>query len=93
MRSEVFFKDNVLEFDVIYIDGSHFAEDVLKDCRSSWVNLKKNGILILDDFFWKNYDKIENNPAYAINIFLKEINNAYKIICLSKFQLFIKKVK
>tara|TARA_B110000090_G_scaffold6479_1_gene6731 strand:- start:41 stop:757 length:717 start_codon:yes stop_codon:yes gene_type:complete len=93
MRSEVFFRENVLEFDVIYVDGSHFAEDVLKDCRSSWVNLKKNGILILDDFFWKNYDKIENNPAYAINIFLKEINNAYKIICLSKFQLFIKKIK
>ena len=64
---------------------------MLKDCRSSWTNLKKNGILILDDFFWKNYDKIENNPAYAINIFLKEIENSFKIMRLSKFQLFLKK--
>ena len=91
MRSEIFFKENKFEFDVIYIDGSHLADDVLKDCRSSWTNLKKNGILILDDFFWKNYDKIENNPAYAINIFLKEIENSFKIMRLSRFQLFLKK--
>tara|TARA_X000001036_G_scaffold223960_1_gene209594 strand:+ start:24 stop:740 length:717 start_codon:yes stop_codon:yes gene_type:complete len=93
MRSEVFFKKNAFDFDVIYIDGSHLAEDVLKDCRSSWSCLKRDGILILDDFFWNNYDKIEHNPAYAINTFLKEIENNYKIICLSKFQLFIRKIK
>ena len=77
----------------IAIDGSHFADDVLKDCRSSWACLKKNGILILDDFFWKNYKEIENNPAHVINLFLKEINNCYKILRLSKFQLFIEKTK
>ena len=93
MRSEVFFKNNTFDFDVIYIDGSHLAEDVLNDCRSSWSCLKRGGILILDDFFWNNYDKIELNPAYATNTFLKEIENNYKIICLSKFQLFIKKIK
>lgn len=93
MMSEIFFKKNTFDFDVIYIDGSHLAEDVLSDCRSSWSCLKKDGILILDDFFWNNYDKIEHNPAYAINIFLKEIKSDYKIICLSKFQLFIRKIK
>ena len=93
MMSEIFFQQNIFDFDVIYIDGSHLAEDVLKDCKSSWSFLKKDGILILDDFFWNNYDKIEHNPAYAINIFLKEIKNDYKIICLSKFQLFIRKIK
>ena len=93
MTSEVFFKKNTFDFDVIYIDGSHLAENVLNDCISSWSCLKKNGILILDDFFWNNYDKIQDNPAYAINIFLKEIKNDYKIICLSKFQLFIRKIK
>ena len=40
-----------------------------------------------------NYKEIENNPAHAINLFLKEINNCYKILCLSKFQLFIEKTK
>ena len=93
MKSDIFFKENIDMFDVIYVDGSHFADDVLKDCRSSWAFLKKNGILILDDFFWKNYKEIENNPAHAINLFLKEINNCYKILRLSKFQLFIEKTK
>ncbi|MDB9768712.1 class I SAM-dependent methyltransferase [Candidatus Pelagibacter ubique] len=93
MKSDVFFKENINMFDVIYVDGSHFADDVLKDCRSSWACLKKNGILILDDFFWKNYKEIENNPAHVINLFLKEINNCYKILRLSKFQLFIEKTK
>jgi hypothetical protein len=54
--------------------------------------LNKNGVIIFDDYFWKSYDKIESNPAYAINSFLKEINGQYKVLLLSKFQLFIKKL-
>ena len=93
MTSEIFFRNNIIDFDIIYIDGSHLYEDVLRDCRSSWAILKKKGILILDDFFWKNYNKIEDNPARAINLFLSEIKDCYKVLRLSKFQLFIKKIK
>ena len=92
MSSGLFFKKNEEQFDVIYIDGSHFAEEVIKDCRNSWLVLKKNGILILDDYFWKGYRKLEENPAFAINKFLKEINNNYKIIRFTKFQLFLTKL-
>jgi predicted O-methyltransferase YrrM len=91
-KSKVFFKNNNINFDLIYIDGSHFAKDVLQDCKSAWLVLNKNGVIIFDDYFWKGYDKIENNPAYAINSFLKEINGQYKVLLLSKFQLFIKKL-
>ena len=92
MKSDIFFNNNKDFFDVTYVDGSHLGEDVIKDCRGAWTNLKKNGILILDDYFWQNYNKIKDNPAYAINNFLKEISDEYKIIRLSKFQLFLRKL-
>ena len=81
-----------IQLDVIFIDGSHFADNVFKDCKNSWPILKKEGILILDDYFWKGYEKPEQNPAFAINKFLKEINEEYKIIKLTKFQLFLRKL-
>ena len=92
ISSNNFFKKNNKEFEVIYIDGSHFAPDVLDDCRNSWSILKKNGILILDDYFWIGYSKIEENPAFAINQFLKEISGKYKVENFTKFQLFLRKV-
>ena len=90
--SDLFFRKNNKFFDVVFIDGSHFADNVFKDCKNSWPILKKNGILILDDYFWKGYEKPEQNPAFAINKFLKEINGEYKIIKLTKFQLFLRKL-
>ena len=90
--SDLFFKKNKKFFDVVFIDGSHFADNVFKDCKNSWPILKKDGILILDDYFWKSYEKLEQNPAFAINKFLKEISKEYKIIKLTKFQLFLKKL-
>jgi len=92
MRSDLFFKENKDKFDVIYIDGSHFADDVYADCKAGWQILKKEGILILDDFFWKGYSKLNENPAYAINKFLSEVPGSYKVIKLSKLQLFLRKI-
>ena len=92
ISSELFFNKNNQKFDIVFVDGSHHADDVAKDCMSSWSVLKKNGILILDDFFWKGYDDLKNNPAYAINQFLIKIKNKYKLINLTKFQLFLEKV-
>lgn len=91
LRSKDFFFNNCFKFDVIFIDGSHKAKDVEDDCINSWKNLKDNGIMIIDDYFWQNYTKINDNPAYGINSFLKKIKNEYQILKLTKFQLHIKK--
>jgi predicted O-methyltransferase YrrM len=37
-------------FDIIYIDGSHDAADVLEDAILSWRLLKDGGVLIFDDY-------------------------------------------
>jgi len=90
--SDLFFNKNNAMFDIIFVDGSHYAKDVWNDCLNSWAILKKNGILILDDYFWKGYDDLKDNPAFAINKFLKKIRKEYKVIKFSKFQLFLKKL-
>tara|TARA_B100000795_G_C22712772_1_gene404240 strand:+ start:90 stop:818 length:729 start_codon:yes stop_codon:yes gene_type:complete len=92
IKSNKFFFENKEKFDVIYIDGSHIAEDVLNDCISSWKILKKDGIILFDDYFWQNYQEIEKNPATAINDFLNMIPNQFIIIKLTKFQLSIRKI-
>jgi len=38
--------------DVIYVDGSHSADDVLVDAVLSWPLLKIGGLLIFDDYEW-----------------------------------------
>tara|TARA_Y100000996_G_C22493469_1_gene631236 strand:- start:97 stop:786 length:690 start_codon:yes stop_codon:yes gene_type:complete len=89
--SKDFFKKNTDTFDIIYIDGSHKADDVFYDCTNAWEILRKDGLLILDDYFWNGYPKIEDNTAYGIKNFLKKIKY-FRILKLTKYQLFIKKI-
>ena len=37
------------EFDAVFIDGSHFYPDVLKDIKNYYYKVKKNGLIIGDD--------------------------------------------
>jgi predicted O-methyltransferase YrrM len=90
--SDIFFNNNQKIFDVVYIDGYHFAPQVYKDCINAWKYLKKNGILICDDYIWNGYPKILENPCFAINKFLIEIRNSYKLLYVSNSQIFIKKI-
>lgn len=57
-------------FDVIYIDGSHLARDVLLDAAASWWLLKSDGILIFDDYQWQLDRPAAQRPQLAIDIFL-----------------------
>ena len=91
LSSDNFFKNNKLNFDVIYIDGYHKAEQVLKDCINSWKYLNQDGIIIFDDYIWDHYKEVVNNPCFAINQFLKTIKK-YKILGVSNSQIFIQKI-
>ena len=92
MKSNEFFSKNKKEFDIIYVDGSHHAKDVLEDCVNSWRVLQKNGILIIDDYFWIGYENNDLNPINGINDFLRKYKKEYSVLKLSKYQLFIKKL-
>lgn len=90
--SDLFFSQNIQNFDVIYIDGYHYGSQVYKDCKNAWRFLNNDGYLICDDFIWNFYKNIKDNPCYAINMFLREIKDQYKIKKISNSQIFVKKI-
>ena len=92
--SDNYFLNQKDKFDVIYIDGSHEADQVYKDIKNSWRILNMNGILICDDYFYGNiYKNPDNVPSIAINKFINELlkNNSVGILCVNNSQIFLKK--
>jgi cephalosporin hydroxylase len=49
------------EFDLIYIDGDHSAQGVLQDLVLAWPLLLNGGIVVCDDYVWK-----ENLEAWRL---------------------------
>ncbi len=78
-------------FDLIYVDGSHRADDVIVDAIQSHARLKVGGLMILDDYLWREYDDWRNNPAPAINAFLKMKPGCYEYL-LVYHQIILRKV-
>lgn len=78
------------KFDLIYVDGSHHAADVIVDALKCFDMLCEGGLLIFDDYLWKYYENDMDNPAGAINKFLKIKKKQINIICFD-YQLAIQK--
>ena len=91
--SDNFFNSHTnIFYDLVYIDGSHHYKDVLNDARNSYKLLKKDGVLIFDDFLWNFYSNPNENPIGAIKLFLKE--NFFKLEIVSiGYQIILKKNK
>ena len=79
MEAAHFMLKKQVNFDVIFIDGSHEYESVLMDIILFWKILKKGGIMILDDAKWVGVER-------AINEFFKdkdvliEFDNAQAVV-------------
>jgi hypothetical protein len=81
-------------FDIVYVDGSHDANDVLEDAILCLRLLKSGGTLIFDDYQWTGMGKAdppESVPRPGVDIFyalyrdkLKVIHNDYQVIFLKK---------
>lgn len=69
-------------FDLIYIDGSHMASDVLTDAVFAFQLLRLGGVMILDDYLWRDKDTDGRDILYApkaaidafTNVFYKKIS-------------------
>lgn len=68
------------KFDFIYVDGSHYADDVIVDAVKCFELLKVGGVMIFDDYFWNFYPNTRDNPASAINLFLRLKRGSYKLV-------------
>lgn len=83
-------------FDLIYIDGSHQAPDVLCDAILGFKLLKKNGVIIFDDYLWQEQlsygiDPIRS-PKIAIDSFTNIFCRQIRIIQAPLYQLYIQKI-
>ena len=58
------------EFDFVFIDGSHKADDVWQDAILVWPLLKSGGVLVFDDYLWG--DGSSDTPRPAVDRFLVE---------------------
>jgi len=71
LTSDDFFEANKKIFDVIFIDGMHQSEYVLKDMNNSIECLSENGIIFMDDILPTSYNeqlKIPNKHYYENGI-------------------------
>ncbi len=77
-------------YDFIYIDGSHHCDDVVIDAVKCFEILKVGGFMIFDDYLWKEYSNDIENPASAINLFLRLKKGSYKVVRIF-YQVIIQK--
>ena len=90
-KSQLALKQINEQYDFIYIDGDHKASSVLEDAILSFSLLKKDGIMIFDDYMWFGMETYIDNPKPAIDAFLDIY--ADKITVLYKgYQVLIKKL-
>ena len=84
--------DGVGDFDLIYIDASHYAVDVLTDAVLSFKLLKAGGILIFDDYLWAGDENIVFYPKIAIDSFTNIFSKHIKLIPAPLNQIYAVKI-
>lgn len=91
-RSFDFFQvPNKHKFDLIYIDGSHRCDDVMLDSIMGFQRLKVDGVMIFDDYFWRYFRRTLDNPAGAINTFLRLKAGQFALVAVYN-QLIVRKI-
>lgn len=78
------------QYDFIYVDGSHTAEESLADIIMSFGLLKKGGVMILDDYLWDHPTEHLDRPKMSIdsfiNMFIRKID-----ILAQNYQVILRK--
>ena len=75
ITSDLFFKNNKQQFDIIFIDGLHYYEQVKRDILNSLDILKKDGIIICHDI----------NPPEKINQIVPQQTKYWNGTCWKAF--------
>ena len=79
-------------YDIIFIDGNHTAPYVMMDSVMSWPLLKKDGIMIFDDYAWGLHKPTTLRPKESVDYFILSFSDYIKEIYCND-QRVIKKIK
>jgi len=79
------------QFDFIYVDGSHSADEVLADAVMAFGLLKKNGYMIFDDYLWMAAADSLDRPKMSIDAFVNLFQKRIEVKMIN-YQYVIQKV-
>lgn len=83
-------------FDLIYVDGSHQAPDVLTDAVLAFQLLRVGGLMIFDDYLWSmeaaGRQDFYNMPKPAIDAFLNIFQRKMSVLGAPLYQLYTRKI-
>jgi len=68
LKSDEFFKVNKSQFDLIFIDGDHLEEQVMRDADNSLKALSKNGTIVIHDCYPKQED--HQGPKDTVGVWM-----------------------
>lgn len=82
-------------FDLIYVDGSHQAPDVLSDAVMGFKLLKNSGIMIFDDYLWGDANADDFNilkcPKISVDAFINIFYKSLRVLRFPLYQIYIQK--
>lgn len=80
--------------DFIYVDGSHFAADVLADAVLGFEMLNSGGVMLFDDAMsWRYGERIQDSPKIAIDNFIQCNWHRLKVLEMPNgYQVAVKKI-
>jgi predicted O-methyltransferase YrrM len=78
-------------FNVVYVDGSHFAADVYSDAALVWPMVAAGGIVIFDDYTWDLMNCERERPKLGVDAFLDGIKGQFRLLH-AEYQLVIERV-
>jgi predicted O-methyltransferase YrrM len=77
-------------FDLIYIDGSHAAPDVLEDAVLCMRLVKEGGLLFFDDYRWNLGAPLIERPEAALNAFMYFYSDRFEVVH-ADYQVFLRR--
>lgn len=87
---------NGIKADMVYIDGSHQAADVLSDAVLSWKILKSRGLMVFDDYIWR--EELEDGktdlfrcPKLAVDAFTQIYWKDFDYVSAPLYQVYIQR--
>jgi predicted O-methyltransferase YrrM len=83
-------------FDLVYVDGSHQAPDVLSDAVMAFLLLKVGGLMIFDDYLWsmegQGRQDHYNMPKPGVDAFVNVFQRKLTLISAPLYQLYTRKI-
>ena len=85
--------DECGQFDFLYIDGAHDAQNVLRDAVLGWECLKVGGVMIFDDYLWEDMPDALDRPRRAIDAFWNCYQRQAQMLSVcNEWQVALKKI-